>query len=44
MLKKLLEQGGHKIAITQYYHCGVVPMFSYVDSFIMAPHHSRDQR
>jgi len=23
-------------------YCGVVPMFSYIDSFIMAPYHSRD--
>jgi len=34
--------------ITQYYtsdpYCGVVPMFSFIDSFIMAPHHSRNQR
>jgi len=25
-------------------YCGVVPMFSYIDSFIMAPHYSRNQR
>jgi len=25
-------------------YCGMVPMFSYIDSLIIAPHHSRDQR
>jgi len=32
----------HNTTSDPYY--GVVPMFSYIDSFIMAPHHSRDQR
>jgi len=44
MLKKLLKQGWHKIVITSDPYFGVVPMFSYIDSIIMAPHHSRDQR
>jgi len=32
----------HNTTSDPYY--GVVPMFNYIDSFIMAPHHSRDQR
>jgi len=32
----------HNAASDSYY--GVEQMFSYIDSFIMAPHHSRDQR
>jgi len=42
MLKNYWNKGdinSHSHNTTSDPYCGVVPMFSYIDSFIMAPHH-----